>query len=60
MSEHHAVVLTLAAGQDTVVTFPGGVPIWADGQIIGGIGVSGTKDEDCREIAEAGVVAIKG
>ncbi len=58
MSEHHAVVLTLAGGPDTVATFPGGVPIQVDGQVVGGVGVSGTKDVDDCAIAEAGVAAL--
>ena len=58
MDEHHAIALTLAAGPDSVVTFPGGVPIWVKNQLVGGVGVSGTKDEDDRVIAEAGIAAF--
>jgi hypothetical protein len=36
MDEHHAVVLTLAGGPDSVVTFPGGVPIRIAEQVVGG------------------------
>lgn len=58
MTDHHALALTLAAGPDSVVTFPGGVPIRVNGQVIGGIGVSGTKDEECRDIAQAGIASL--
>ena len=58
MTDHHAIALTLAAGPDSVATFPGGVPIRVKGQVVGGIGVSGTKDEDCRKIAEVAASSI--
>lgn len=38
----------------------GGVPIEFDGQVIGGIGVSGVKASDDEAIALAGVNALKG
>lgn len=41
-----------------LVTFPGGIPLIADGALIGAIGVSGgTPDED-EHIATAGVAAL--
>jgi uncharacterized protein GlcG (DUF336 family) len=36
----------------------GGVPVEADGQVIGGIGVSGVKASDDEIIAIAGVAAL--
>jgi glc operon protein GlcG len=59
MTDHHAIALTLAVGADSVVTFPGGVPIRVNEQVVGGIGVSGTKDEDCRTIAEAAATSFQ-
>ena len=59
MTDGHALALTLAAGPDSVVTFPGGVPIRANGQVVGGIGVSGTKDELCQEVAETAIRALE-
>ncbi len=38
----------------------GGVPIFANGQIIGAIGVSGVTSAQDEQIAKAGVAAIKG
>lgn len=47
-SDHHALAITLAAGTDVFVSMPGGVPITMNGQILGGVGVSGAghKDQD--------------
>lgn len=48
----------LAATLDgRAVVFPGGVPVFLDGHLIGGVGVSGAKsvvDETCAEKAVAG------
>lgn len=42
-----------------LITFPGGLPIKnAQGEIIGGIGVSGSTVENDHAVAEAGVSAI--
>jgi uncharacterized protein GlcG (DUF336 family) len=41
-----------------VTVFPGGVPIFRDGQLVGGIGVSGTKATTDEEIATAVVHAL--
>ncbi|MFG1694096.1 heme-binding protein [Nonomuraea sp. NPDC049309] len=43
---------------DRIVTFGGGVPITADGHIIGGIGVCGGHWSDDVRVAEAGLAAI--
>jgi len=47
-SLHHALAITLAAGTDVFVSMPGGVPITVNGQVVGGVGVSGAghKDQD--------------
>jgi uncharacterized protein GlcG (DUF336 family) len=41
-----------------VVLFSGGLPIVAEGQVIGGIGVSGGSEADDRACAEAGLAAL--
>ena len=41
-----------------VTVFPGGVPIFRNGQLVGGIGVSGTKATTDEEIATAVVHAL--
>ena len=44
-----------------LITFPGGIPIKdASGQVIGGIGVSGSTVEDDHAVAEAGQQAVEG
>ena len=41
-----------------MVIFPGGVPVWRDGRLIGAVGVSGGSVEQDHACAEAGVQAI--
>src|SRR5260370_15123591 len=39
--DHHALAITLAAGPGSFVTIPGGVPLFADREILGAVAVSG-------------------
>ncbi len=41
-----------------VVTFGGGFPLWRDGNIIGGLGISGGSVEQDMDIAQAALAAI--
>lgn len=41
-----------------LVVFGGGLPIRVDGELIGGIGVSGASEEQDEECAKAGLAAI--
>jgi len=41
-----------------LITFPGGVPIKVDGEIVGAIGVSGSSVEDDHAVATAGAEAV--
>lgn len=43
---------------DRLITFGGGLPITVDGQVIGGVGVSGGHWSDDMKIAEAGLAAV--
>ena len=54
-NDHHALAITLAAGPGSFVTIEGGFPIFADGQIVGAVGVSGAaiKDIDISQTAAA-------
>jgi glc operon protein GlcG len=54
-NDHHALAITLAAGPGSFVTIEGGFPIFADGEIVGAVGVSGagTKDIDISKTAAA-------
>jgi glc operon protein GlcG len=56
-SDHHALAITLAAGTDSFVSMPGGVPITVNGQVIGGIAVSGAGHSD-QEIAFSAAAVI--
>ncbi len=56
--DHHALAITLAAGPSSFVSIPGGLPVLADGQCVGGIGVSGAAQKDL-EIARAGISAFE-
>jgi uncharacterized protein GlcG (DUF336 family) len=41
-----------------LITFPGGLPILSNGEVIGGIGVSGSSVENDHIVAQAGVDAL--
>ncbi|MFW6082490.1 MAG: GlcG/HbpS family heme-binding protein [Chloroflexota bacterium] len=41
-----------------MVVFPGGVPIWRDGQVYGAVGASGGTVEEDHECAVAGALAL--
>ena len=41
-----------------MVIFPGGIPIWRDGNLIGAVGVSGGAVEQDHECAMAGAAAL--
>jgi glc operon protein GlcG len=43
---------------DRLIVFGGGVPLVAEGRIMGGIGVSGGSSEQDAEIAKAGAAAV--
>lgn len=51
-------VLSGIAKQERIVAFPGGLPIFANGEIVGGIGVSGASAEQDQICAQAGIDAI--
>jgi uncharacterized protein GlcG (DUF336 family) len=46
------------AGIDRLVVFGGGYPLMVDGQLVGGIGVSGGHYSEDMQIAEAGLAAL--
>jgi uncharacterized protein GlcG (DUF336 family) len=48
-----------ASGIDRLIVFGGGYPITKDGQIIGGIGVSGGHYTQDMEVAQAGLAVLK-
>jgi uncharacterized protein GlcG (DUF336 family) len=52
-TDHHALAITLAAGPENFVSMEGGVPIKANGVVVGGVSVSGAgrKDQDLARTA---------
>jgi len=58
LDTNHALGLALAAGPERWTAMEGGVPILADGQCIGGVGVSGGDWQTDLKIAQAAVEAI--
>jgi glc operon protein GlcG len=57
-SDHHALAITLAAGPDSFVSMPGGVPIRVSGRVVGAVGISGAGHQDA-EIAETAAKALE-
>ena len=51
--DHHSLAITLAAGAENFVSMEGGVPIKVQGQVVGGVAVSGAgkKDQDLAQQA---------
>jgi uncharacterized protein GlcG (DUF336 family) len=47
-----------ASNDGRVVIFAGGVPLKADGKVIGAVGVSGGRPDQDHEVAEAGAAAF--
>jgi len=47
-----------ASNHGQLIIFAGGIPLAADGRIVGAIGVSGGTVESDQEVAEAGVAAF--
>jgi uncharacterized protein GlcG (DUF336 family) len=47
-----------ASNQGRLIVFAGGIPLEADGKVVGAIGVSGGSVEQDHEVAEAGVAAF--
>ena len=48
------------SGIDRLVVFGGGYPLTVDGQVVGGIGVSGGHYTQDMQVAEAGLAALGG
>jgi uncharacterized protein GlcG (DUF336 family) len=47
-----------ASNEGRVVIFAGGIPLKADGRVVGAVGSSGGTPDQDHEVAEAGVVAF--
>ena len=54
----HALGLALAAGPERWTAMEGGVPIMAEGECVGAVGVSGVQSQQDEQIAKAGIAAL--
>ncbi|RDI16920.1 uncharacterized protein GlcG (DUF336 family) [Rhodococcus sp. AG1013] len=59
LADAHPALVDLidAQTQQPLTTLPGGLPVSVDGEVVGGIGVSGAQPEQDVEYAQAGVAA---
>lgn len=48
-----------ASNQGRIMIFAGGIPLAADGEVVGAVGVSGGTGEQDQVVAEAGAAAFK-
>lgn len=55
-TDHHALAITLAAGTDSFVSIGGGAPIIIQGQVVGGVSVSGAGHNDEGIAEKAGKI----
>jgi uncharacterized protein GlcG (DUF336 family) len=49
-----------ASNQGRIIVFAGGVPLKADGAVVGAVGVSGGAVDQDQQVAEAGAAAFQG
>lgn len=47
-----------ASNQGRLIIFPGGVPLKADGSVVGAVGASGGRPDQDQQVAEAGAAAF--
>ena len=60
LSQPGGPLFEIESSNGGLITFPGGVPIHdADGNVIGGIGVSGSTVENDHDVASAGAAAVE-
>ncbi|KAA6182182.1 heme-binding protein [Thiohalocapsa marina] len=58
LSQHSEAVRRGIPLRPRMVCFGGGLPLWHEGRLIGGIGVSGGTEEEDEDCARAGLAAI--
>jgi uncharacterized protein GlcG (DUF336 family) len=54
----HSVRMALAVGTDMMTSMSGGLPVWIDGNVVGGIGVSNGNRVADIAVAQAGIDAL--
>ena len=58
LSQPGGALYNIEVSNGGLISFPGGIPLEAGGEIIGAIGVSGGTVEQDRSVAQAGVAAL--
>jgi uncharacterized protein GlcG (DUF336 family) len=55
------LIMTVAQGTEEpgLIEFPGGIPLYKEGHLVGAIGVSGDGVEPDENVAEAGAVELE-
>ncbi|MBC7892272.1 MAG: heme-binding protein, partial [Sphingobacteriaceae bacterium] len=58
LSQPGGPLFNIEVSNGGLITFPGGIPITGNGEVIGAIGVSGSTVENDHSVAQAGVDAL--
>jgi uncharacterized protein GlcG (DUF336 family) len=58
LSQPGGPLFNIEVSNGGLITFPGGLPLTVDGQIIGAVGVSGSTVENDHKVASAGADAL--
>ena len=58
LSQPGGVLFNIEVSNGGLITFPGGLPLEVDGEVVGAIGVSGSTVENDHAVASAGVRAL--
>jgi uncharacterized protein GlcG (DUF336 family) len=58
LSQPGGPLFNIEVSNGGLITFPGGIPLRVDGEVIGAVGVSGSTVENDRRVAAAGVEAL--
>ena len=58
LSQPGGPLYNIEVSNSGLITFPGGIPLTLNGEVVGGIGVSGSSVENDHTVAEAGANAL--
>ncbi|GAA1641146.1 GlcG/HbpS family heme-binding protein [Georgenia ruanii] len=58
LSQPGGALFNIEVSNGGLITFPGGLPLEVDGEVVGAIGVSGSTVENDHAVASAGVQAL--
>lgn len=60
LSQPGGPLFNIEVSNGGLITFPGGLPLEVDGQVVGAVGVSGSTVDDDHAVATAAAAAIHG